>query len=118
MNINLGSQMDKELSNMLINQFIKDSFWMEWNMDLENGNKIQIIIKINEINIKVFLWNKENMDLEYLCGNQGIFIKDNFKMIKDKDLDKWNGQMEVYILEFGKREFKMDMVECYLRQDK
>lgn len=55
-------------------------------MDLVNGKKT--LIKLSQINMKVYILRIKSMDLVYLLSHLEMFIKDNFKMINAKDMEK------------------------------
>ena len=75
-------------------------------MDKEFGKKVLVTV----INIKVNTQMIKNQDMVFLHGPLETFIKDTIKVIKDMDMDKCIGTMEVIIKENGTRVFKMDKV--------
>lgn len=78
---------------------IKDCLEMEWDMEKDIGEKLmelQIVMKGNMLMI-------ENVVMEGINGPVKICILDSFLMIKDKDMEKCIGKMEVFIKDTGKK---------------
>ena len=77
-------------------------------MDKENGKKVKtkrrIFTKANTATIK-------KMVMAYSSGRAATYIVGNIQMMKEKALERCDGQMEVYISGNGIEAFSMDMAK-------
>ena len=79
-------------------------------MEKVNGERLRGQIVINmRVNI---IWIRST-DKESLLGHQAIILRGRTHKMKEKDMERCIGQMEVNIKGIGEMEFSMDMVEWY-----
>lgn len=100
-------QMEQEFMYGQMEVYMKDSLKMDLSMEKEFGKKLKIINK--QLNIKeIILWIK-NKDMVNSNGNQVIFIKVVIWKMKEKVMESYILQMELFIKVIGKKEFKMGL---------
>lgn len=65
------------------------------------------IKRIHQINTKVNTLMTKSMDLVHLLGLLEIFIEDTIDSMKEKEMEKWCGQMVQSTKVIGSKEFSM-----------
>ncbi len=100
-NIKMEDLMDLALINGQVMQFIKDPLKMVLDMVRVNGLKIKR-------NILEIMFKDLKRDMVSYTFQVAIFTKEISLMIKDKDMDKCFGQMDLSTKGNGRMAFKME----------